>query len=145
MKFQDATLPSTSFDPAWYEQQFGLDPDTAKLMAESAKEERVYLSSTHQVNVRNHNEYFTHASIKRIDKQPEHDWRVFQDIKNSLFGTESEAVELYPAESRLVDTANQYHLWVSRQGPLFSIGWRQGRRVSTHEEAMVVGAVQRDY
>lgn len=52
-----------------------------------------------------------HISIKRIDKAPVHDWRHFQEIKNMLIGPEFEAVELYPAEDRVVDTANQYHLW----------------------------------
>lgn len=52
-----------------------------------------------------------HLSIKRRDKAAIHDWRHFQQIKNELLGPEQEAVELYPAESRLVDAANQYHLW----------------------------------
>jgi len=52
-----------------------------------------------------------HLSIKTRDKAPHHDWRDFQRIKNEIVGPEFEAVELYPAESRLVDTSNQYHLW----------------------------------
>jgi hypothetical protein len=52
-----------------------------------------------------------HLSIKRRDKRPVHDWRDLQRIKNELLGPEHEAVELYPAESRLVDAANQFHLW----------------------------------
>ena len=32
-------------------------------------------------------------------------------MQNELVGDECEAIELYPAESRLVDTANQYWLW----------------------------------
>ena len=53
-------------------------------------------------------------SIKRIDKEPldENHWRTLQRIKNELVGPECEGVELFPAESRLVDTSNQYHLWV---------------------------------
>lgn len=51
-------------------------------------------------------------SIKRIDREVIHDWRELQEIKNLIVGPEHEAVELYPAESRLVDTANQYHLYV---------------------------------
>ena len=43
-----------------------------------------------------------------------HDWRDFQRIKNELIGEEYEGVELYPAESRRVDTANQYHIWVAK-------------------------------
>jgi hypothetical protein len=32
--------------------------------------------------------------------------------KTSWSGPRTKAVELYPAESRKVDTANQFHLWV---------------------------------
>lgn len=53
-----------------------------------------------------------HLSFKRLDKAPVHDWRDAQRIKNELIGPEHEAFEIYPAESRLVDTANQYHLFV---------------------------------
>ncbi len=53
-----------------------------------------------------------HLSIKRLDKEAIHDWRKMQEIKNTLVGPEHEGIELYPAESRLVDSANQYHLWV---------------------------------
>ncbi|SRR5689334_10462934 len=55
-----------------------------------------------------------HLSIKRNDKHTIHDWRDLQRIKNELLGHEQEAMELYPAESRLIDTANQYHLWCFR-------------------------------
>lgn len=51
-------------------------------------------------------------SIKRKTKGAIHDWRHLQRIKTELIGPEHEAIELYPAESRHVDTSNQYHLWV---------------------------------
>ncbi len=50
-------------------------------------------------------------SIKRIDNRPARVWRDLQRIKNELVGPEAEGVELFPAESRLVDNANQTHLW----------------------------------
>lgn len=53
-----------------------------------------------------------HLSIKRRDRAAIHDWRELQQIKNMLVGPENEGCEIYPAESRLVDTSNQYHLWV---------------------------------
>jgi len=40
------------------------------------------------------------------------EWRDFQRIKNELVGPEHEALQLFPSESRLVDTGNEYHLWV---------------------------------
>lgn len=52
-----------------------------------------------------------HLSIKRLDQEVVHDWRHLQKIKSEIVGAECEAVELYPAESRLVDGANQFHLW----------------------------------
>jgi hypothetical protein len=53
-----------------------------------------------------------HLSIRRNDRKPIRDWRDMQRIKNELVGPECEGVEVYPAERRLVDTANKYHLWV---------------------------------
>jgi hypothetical protein len=51
-------------------------------------------------------------TIRRCDgKAIYRDWRDFQAIKNQLIGEECEAIELYPAESRLLDAANQYHLY----------------------------------
>ena len=71
-------------------------------------------------------------SIKRLDKKPIHDWRDLQLIKNMLVGGDNEAVELYPAEARLTDTANQFHLWVLKKpGLLFPFGFKT--RVVTEE------------
>jgi hypothetical protein len=53
-----------------------------------------------------------HMCVRRLDGQPAKDWRHLQQIKNELIGPECEAVELFPAESRLIDTTNEYHLWV---------------------------------
>lgn len=51
-------------------------------------------------------------NIRRRDGKPIfRDWRHFQRIKNELVGRECEGIELYPAESRLVDTSNKYHIW----------------------------------
>lgn len=55
-----------------------------------------------------------HLSFKTHDKQAHHDWRDMQRIKNEICGHECDAIEIYPAESKLVDTANQYHLFVFR-------------------------------
>lgn len=73
--------------------------------------------------------YLTHLSIKRHDRKPMHDWRDLQMIKTVLAGPEREAMEVYPAESRLVDTANQYHLWILPQGMMLPFGFTDGRLV----------------
>lgn len=39
-------------------------------------------------------------------------WSSKQKIKTQLVGPERVAVEVFPAESELVDSANMYHLWV---------------------------------
>ena len=39
------------------------------------------------------------------------DWRHLQEIKNVVCGPEWEAVELFPAESRLKDPSNARYLW----------------------------------
>jgi hypothetical protein len=93
-------------------------------------EETVYRNDKYQVSVRpvpgeaSGFPDLVHLSIKRIDRSTMHDWRELQEIKNALVGPEHEAVELYPAESRKVDTANQYHLWVlAEKGVQFPFGY----------------------
>lgn len=67
-----------------------------------------------------------HLSIRRLDREPIHDWRDLQEIKNQLVGPDHEAVELYPAESRRADSANQYHLWVLQDSSVqFPFGFTQ--------------------
>jgi hypothetical protein len=69
---------------------------------------------------------FIHLDIRRNDGQPCRSWRELQQIKNELVGPDHEAVELYPAECRLVDTAHQYHLWVvADPGFRFPLGFRE--------------------
>jgi hypothetical protein len=67
-----------------------------------------------------------HLSFKRNDKEvmnsPD-DWRDKMRIKNELAGDECEAVELFPAMSRLTDSANQYHLWCLPAGRKFPCGY----------------------
>jgi len=71
-----------------------------------------------------------HLSIKRRDIETMHDWRDMWAIKNTLVGPENEAVELYPAESRVVDGANQYHLWVFKDPKVRLPFGMMGRGVS---------------
>lgn len=88
------------------------DAEARKFFAMTVRDSmgEIYLNDVYQVHLRRQKE-IVHLSIKRIDRQPIHDWRDLQEIKNQLLGEETEAVELYPAESRRVDAANQYHLW----------------------------------
>lgn len=58
------------------------------------------------------------------DGKPRHDWRVFQCIKNQVVGPEWWALELYPAESQLIDPSNYYLLWAA---PNLPFGERLGR------------------
>lgn len=53
----------------------------------------------------------TQLGIAALDGTARHDWRDFQAIKSQLAGSETEAFELYPAESRLLDPSNYYTIW----------------------------------
>jgi len=60
--------------------------------------------------------------IAALSEDALHDWRDFQHIKTELVGREWEAVELYPAESRCVDTSNFFYLWCFPPGVLTGLG-----------------------
>jgi len=71
-------------------------------------------------------------SIKRHDREPICDWRDFQEIKNQLCGEQAEGMMLYPAESRVVDTANQYWMYVfMNEGFIIPVGFTQGIKTDT--------------
>lgn len=117
--------------------------DSNPTLHEEIEKTKIYLNDKYQVAVRimgkdDDGGEIIHLSIKRHDKEPCKDWRDFQQIKNQLCGGEAEGVELYPAESRVVDTANQYHLWVftkSKIGLGFSEGMRSGSKKAAEFEA----------
>jgi hypothetical protein len=85
-----------------------------------------------------------HLNIRRRDGKPIlRDWRHFQRIKNELIGEECEAVEIYPAESRLNDTSNKYHLWCFAD-PAFRLPFGMTRRdVIDADDAVRPGHRQR--
>lgn len=83
-----------------------------------------------------YNRPIVRLGIQRIDQRTCDDWRDFQAIKNDICGPESEALQLYPAESRLLDPSNYYLLWVLPKGRI-DIGISAGRNVLQPEHSMV--------
>ncbi len=75
----------------------------------------VWANNRYRVWVRHISDGAIHLSIKRHDKKPIRTWRDLQWIKNQLAGEERWAMEVFPPMSKLVDTSNQYHLWVAPQ------------------------------
>lgn len=92
-----------------------------------------------------------HLSIRRNDRKPLHDWRDLYRIKNDIAGHDVEAVELYPSVRRLVDEANQFHLWCLPPGDEIPMGY--GTRLvgddtetngdEVYASDLAAGAVQR--
>lgn len=129
----------------------GVSKEQLLKMMEELRGQEVWMNDTYTVSIDDaskvspiHPEFpaMYWLSIKRNDRQPIHDWRDLHEIKNMLIGEENEACELYPAKSRTVDTANQYHLWVFKDKTVkFPFGFREG--VVDYDLAEKVGAVQR--
>lgn len=84
-------------------------------------------------------------SIKRKDKNWIHDWRLLQKIKNLIAGEEREGCEIFPAESRLVDTSNQYHIFVLPKGERFPWGYEGRAIVGERKGGWNNGAGQRAF
>ena len=123
-------------------------PVGEKYFKEETQEE-VYVNDVYQVNVRrgipltnDENVKMTHLSVKRLDKGHQMDWRHMQLIKNELVGEENEGMEMFPAESRLVDGANQFHIWVF-ENPEMRFPWGFQQRLVTDDDS--IGNVQREF
>lgn len=90
--------------------------------------ERAFENDTYTVAVRDvryeaGGHLWTHLAVTRIDKAPIHKWADLQQIKNEICDPEREAIELYPAQSRVVDWANIYHLFVLPDDVELAVGF----------------------
>lgn len=56
-----------------------------------------------------------HACIRNAEAS-DIPWAEKQRIKRELFGKWTTAIEVFPADDRLVDQANMYHLWILPDG-----------------------------
>jgi hypothetical protein len=130
-----------------------LNPDLLASLSQEEKGEfmrimertAIYTNSRYMVNVERTpkgGDVEIYLSIKDKWRSARHDWRDFQRIKNELLGPEQEMIEIYPAESRLHDSANQFHLW-GVEGKGVGVGF-EGREVCG-PEAAPYGAVQRPF
>jgi hypothetical protein len=140
-KFEPATLnlPSRDAFIKRLVREHGITMKAARVQYRLLKRDEVWVNDTYQVNIdRLTYPEFIHVSIKRLDKGHAKDWRDFQQIKNELIGPEFEAVELYPAESRLIDTVNQFHLWVLKGERPIEVGWFAGRTVEDEAKGNTV-------
>lgn len=147
--FQSAGQPPGYSDPLALRKLLEISTEEAHRMAAANRRHKFFLNDRYQVCTREIEwpgvGAMVHLSIKRLDKEAIHDWRDLQAIKNELVGAECEAIELYPAESRLVDAANQFHLWAFIDPTVrVPIGWTQ-REVGGAEEAAKIGAKQRPF
>ena len=136
-----ATLGAKSMPPMTGEQM-------RQVYLDGHDRSQVYLNSRYQVSVESSLVSdgeggaieMVHLSIKRLDQQPVRDWRDMQKIKNELVGPECEGIELFPAESRCVDTANQYHIWCVRSNTFrWEVGWNVPALKMDEGEANGVG------
>lgn len=73
-------------------------------------------------------------SIHRRDRKAIRDWRHMQAIKNDVAGRDRVAVEIYPAEKDVVDTSNEYHLWVMPADFVLPFGLDPGGLLMTPED-----------
>jgi len=130
----DAEAPHESL-PAWTPFEISPRPDGAGIMAVNSRF-TVSVRRTRQSVFGLRPQIVYVLGIENFDESARHDWRDFQRLKNELIGPEAEALELYPAESRLLDPSNYFMLWVFPKGDRIPLGVRQGRDVRTPDEAV---------
>jgi hypothetical protein len=101
-RFLNGRLPSSLLEKLFCVEQAVLELTPAEIYKNDVYEVQVFSRLP-----------FIHLTISRRDGGRCDNWEHFQQIKNEIVGREYEAAELFPAQSRMVDAANEYHLWVS--------------------------------
>ncbi len=146
--FHRAYVDPERFTEAYWLSQ-GFSAEDAAMTAKHLRAETVYRNNGYQVPV---SPVFAvegwpdmiHLSIRRLDRRAIRDWRDMQQIKNMIVGPEHEGVELYPADSRLADSANQYHIWVlADPDARFPFGFMDRLVTGQDELAKRIGVTQR--
>lgn len=121
--------------------RYNMSPDEAEAMI--LEEGEIWMNDLYVVHVtRGDSGDVAHLGVRRTDRGVEFPWRDLQRIKTQLAGAETEAVELFPAESRLVDTANHRWLWCLPPGERLPVGFNDGRHITGPEDAKRIGAGQ---
>lgn len=111
---RESTLP---VDLPWTPMLPTVGRDGSHTMTDGTDRYTIYKNSRYTVLKREFLVYpdaplMIHLSIRRNDRKPVTSWRDLQKIKNELVNPECEGVQIFPAESRLVDNANQTHIFV---------------------------------
>lgn len=127
--FEHREAPSSAWEPM-------RQTDTVRLS--NGEEAAIWENRFYSCSVRRYtqgfpidNSPYVILGLTHVSETARHDWRDMQRVKNDLCGEEWEGLELYPAESRLVDPSNRFYLWCVPPGV---IHWGldvSGRRVLT--------------
>jgi hypothetical protein len=110
------------------------------VIAEKDDQREIWLNDVYRIKINRHfgvNAFgeglWSIIQISARDGSARHDWRDMQAIKNQMVGEEWEALEIFPAESRLIDPSNCYLLYCFQKIP---IGMFQPRCVLGSKEAI---------
>jgi hypothetical protein len=133
MATKKGPTPKRKWDPLVQVEQ-SVDPQVY-LDAGLTEPDAVYGNKLYSVFVREIGHGALHISFHRRDRSAVHDWRHMQAIKNEVAGPDRLALEIYPPEHYLIDSANEYHLWVVPPGTEESIPFLMRERfIGTQEE-----------
>jgi hypothetical protein len=111
-------------DPDWYRDQRLADttemvraqhPDVTDAQVAALMPAETWGNDRYTVNVHyldGDRDGFVEVGVHNHNRTPHVPWRHLQQIKNEVVGPDREAVQLFPAEDRLVDTANEYWIYV---------------------------------
>lgn len=149
--FAPASVPPDRQLPSYWTAK-GLSEADAQVAADEMARSTWFRNNVYQVCMRDCGDppagwpRMIHLSIRRNDRRLVRDWRQLQWIKNQLVGPDHEAVELFPADARLVDTADQYHLWVlAEAGVRFPFGFEDRLVDNGPAGGLDVGQTQRPH
>ena len=111
-------------DPDWYREQKRVEvaamvrvkfPDISDKALDDLMSDETWGNNRYTVNIHflgGDRDGFVELAVHNHNRTPHVPWRHLQQIKNEIMGADREAIQLFPAESRLVDTANEYWLYV---------------------------------
>jgi hypothetical protein len=95
------------------------EPRTIEILSRmDYKIDKVYRNNKYIVmvyyNEEKNNKLYTKVMCRRSDSKPIYSWQDLYRIKNEIFGEETEAIQLLPKASELIDEANLYWFFIEQ-------------------------------
>lgn len=105
-------LPENEFQEISQDEIYSITPNKMKKGPDRVWRNNHYVVQLYRKNTIYFGVLMDKIMIRRNDAEPIREWHCLQRVKNQICGEETMAIQIFPEQSKLVDVANMYWLFI---------------------------------